>query len=390
MPRIQNDKTTPPDPAITRSLWRSVPKRSLVIFLAAVFFTFAVIGIISDISGMGYQSPIHYIGAVLIAGPFAVGYAYGGIALRGKFWKIAIPLFLLQFGISYLLGNLFPSAGRPAQLNAVETARVQSRLSFDATAIAICVSLGYSGFVFVFVSEGRRHFRLTTEKAILDSEMQAARAVQQLILPHSDQTFAGFHVDSVYTPAQQVGGDFFQILSDGAGGILIVIGDVAGKGLPAAMLVSMLVGIVRATAEETHDPSRILRKLHDRLLGSAGEGFSTALAAHIAHNGLVTIANAGHLSPYLDGKEIDLPGALPLGVSSGGDYQSITFTLQPNSRLTFYTDGVVEARNQAGELFGFDRAQAISISTASAITKQAVDFGQEDDITVATIERLPA
>jgi hypothetical protein len=380
----------PLDSTSTRSLWSNVPRKNLAIFLIAVFFTFAVIGIIGDVSGMGYQSPLHFAGAVLVAGPFAVGYAYAGIALRGRSWRAFIPLFILQFAVMALLGHLFPDTKRPSQLNTAETARLQTRLNFDVISIAVAISLGYTGFVYVFVHESRRHIRLHTEKALLDSEMQAARAVQQLILPESKEIFAGFHVDSVYTPAQQVGGDFFQILSDGAGGILIVIGDVAGKGLPAAMLVSMLVGVVRATAEETHEPSRILRKLHDRLLGSAGEGFSTALAAHIAHNGLVTIANAGHLSPYLDGKEIDLPGALPLGVSAGGDYQSIVFTLQPGSRLTFYTDGVVEARNQAGELFGFDRAQAISVSTAAIITKQAVDFGQGDDITVATIERLPA
>jgi hypothetical protein len=380
----------PADFASTRSLWTNVPRKNLVIFLIAVFFTFAVIGIIGDVSGMGYQSPLHFACAVLVAGPFAVGYAYSGIALRGKSWRVAIPLFILQFAVMALLGHLFPEPKRPSQLNTAETERLQTRLNFDVAAIAVAVSLGYSGFVYVFVQESRRHIRILTEKAVLDSEMQAARAVQHLILPESNETFAGFHVDSVYTPAQQVGGDFFQILSDGAGGILIVIGDVAGKGLSAAMLVSMLVGIIRATAEETHDPARILRKLHGRLLGSAGEGFSTALAAHIANDGLVTVANAGHLSPYLDGKEIDLPGALPLGVSAGGDYQSITFALQPGSRLTFYTDGVVEARNQAGELFGFDRAQAISTNTATAITKAAIDFGQEDDITVATIERLPA
>ncbi|WP_058186071.1 PP2C family protein-serine/threonine phosphatase [Terracidiphilus gabretensis] len=380
----------PADFASTRSLWTNVPRKNLVIFLIAVFFTFAVIGIIGDVSGMGYQSPLHFACAVLVAGPFAVGYAYSGIALRGKSWRVAIPLFILQFAVMALLGYLFPEPRRPSQLNTAETERLQTRLNFDVAAIAVAVSLGYSGFVYVFVQESRRHIRILTEKAVLDSEMQAARAVQHLILPESNETFAGFHVDSVYTPAQQVGGDFFQILSDGAGGILIVIGDVAGKGLSAAMLVSMLVGIIRATAEETHDPARILRKLHGRLLGSAGEGFSTALAAHIANDGLVTVANAGHLSPYLNGEEIDLPGALPLGVSAGGDYQSIAFTLPPGGRLTFYTDGVVEARNQAGELFGFDRAQAISTHTATAITKAAIDFGQEDDITVATIERLPA
>ncbi len=370
--------------------WRNISNRNVLLFLTAVFFTFTAIGIISDVSGLGSQTHLHFAVTAVLSGLFAIAYAYGGIRLRAKFWKIVLPLILVQMAVMTLIANILPNNKPPSHFDTAETERLSSRLNFDATAIAITVSLGYAGFVMVFISEGRRHVRIETEKAILESEMQAARHIQQLILPESTQTFAGFHVDSVYTPAQQVGGDFFQILTDGAGGILIVIGDVAGKGLPAAMLVSMLVGIVRATAEETQDPARILRKLHDRLTGSSGEGFSTALAAHIASNGQVTIANAGHLSPYLDGKEIDLPGALPLGVTGSGDYESTTFTLQPGSRLTFYTDGVVEARNQAGELFGFDRAQAISISTAAAITQTAVDFGQSDDITVATIERLPA
>jgi serine phosphatase RsbU (regulator of sigma subunit) len=154
------------------------------------------------------------------------------------------------------------------------------------------------------------------------------------------------------------------------------------------MLVSMLVGTVRTCAEETTDPARILRKLHDRLIGRTNGGFSTALAAHIAGSGLVTIANAGHLSPYLDGREIDLPGALPLGIAGGGQYQAISLTLEPNSRLTFCTDGVVEAQNQTGGLFGFDRTQAISTRTAAEITEAAVAFGQSDDITVVTIQRI--
>src|ERR1035441_688736 len=120
---------------------------------------------------------------------------------------------------------------------------------------------------------------------------------------------------------------------------------------------------------------------------SDGDG---ALAAHIDRDGTVTIASAGHLSPYLDGREVELPGALPLGiVSGGGQYEATSFELPIGSRLTFYTDGIVEAQNQKGELFGFDRAKAISTEAAAAIVAAAVGFGPSDDITVRTIARLP-
>ena len=117
-------------------------------------------------------------------------------------------------------------------------------------------------------------------------------------------------------------------------------------------------------------------------------GFATAVAAHISRDGMVTIANAGHLSPYLDGKEVELAGALPLGIADGGKFEAKHFELRPGSRLTFYSDGVVEAQGKSGELFGFERARAISTKPAAAIAEAAVAFGQSDDITVVTIERL--
>ena len=211
-----------------------------------------------------------------------------------------------------------------------------------------------------------------------------ARALRKL------EAVAGFHVESIYQPAQEVGGDFFQILPVAKGGLLVVVGDVAGKGLPAAMLVSVLVGAIRAVAEFTSDPAELLANLNDRLVGRAGGGFTTALAAHVASNGSVTAANAGHLSPYLDGIEIELPGALPLGVAAGAHYQTTDFFLKPGERLTFYSDGVVEAQNSQGELFGFERARELSTQPAAAIVEAARRFGQQDDITVVTIERAAA
>jgi len=235
-----------------------------------------------------------------------------------------------------------------------------------------------------------RSTTLSRRQALLEGELAAAQQVQQLLLPEKIEPVPGFAVETVYQPAQQVGGDFFQILPAGEGSLLVVVGDVAGKGLPAAMLVSVLVGAIRATADRTNNPEEILASLNDRLVGRGGGGFSTALAAHIRSNGTVTIANAGHLSPYLDGREVELPGALPLGVMSGAPYETIQFHLAPGSRLTFYSDGVVEAQNQKGELFGFDRAKDISTQPAAAIAETAKQFGQEDDITVVTVTRAAA
>jgi hypothetical protein len=368
--------------------WRTTPRKSVVVFLLAVFFVFATFGFATDVTDMGRQPPLRFAMAVVLSGLFAVSYAVTGVSLRGQFWKAFLPLFALQFVLMGLLANWFPDAPQPHQMGAAEIVRLHERLTFDGLATVAGIFLGYAGFIYVFISEGRRHIRAHTEMALLEGEMAAARQVQQLILPEQGESFPGYEVESVYQPARQVGGDFFQILPADNGGLLIVVGDVAGKGLPAAMLVSMLVGSIRATAEDTNDPVLMLRRLHDRLIGRIGGGFATALAAHITGSGRVAIANAGHLSPYLDGREIELAGALPLGIEGGGRYDAKRFELPVGSRLTFYSDGVVEAQNQKGELFGFDRAKAISTQSAASIVEAAVHFGQADDITVVTIERL--
>ncbi|MGO9339392.1 MAG: SpoIIE family protein phosphatase [Terracidiphilus sp.] len=232
-----------------------------------------------------------------------------------------------------------------------------------------------------------RSARTSRQQAVLEGEIAAAQQVQQVIVPEQIESVPGFTIESVYCPAQQVGGDFFQILPDSRGGLLLVLGDVAGKGLPAAMLVSVLVGAIRTAASYSQSPSDVLCQLNERLLGRTHGGFSTALAAHITADGWVIIANAGHLSPYLDGKEIELPGALPLGIVGNAAYETTQFHLPHGSRLTFYSDGVVEAQNQKGELFGFDRAQGISTQPAAAIVEAAIQFGQSDDITVVAIAR---
>jgi sigma-B regulation protein RsbU (phosphoserine phosphatase) len=233
-----------------------------------------------------------------------------------------------------------------------------------------------------------RSMQVSRQQATQESELVAAAGVQQLILPQQVETVPGFQVEAAYLPAQQVGGDFFQVVPGSDGGVLVVIGDVAGKGLPAAMLVSVLVGAIRTAARYTTDPADLLAELNNLLVGRTHGGFSTAVVAYLAADGQCQVANAGHLSPYLDGHEVMLGGALPLGIVAGTAYDDTAINLQPGSRLTFYSDGVVEAMNGKRELFGFERAQALATEPATAIAEAARSFGQEDDITVITIERL--
>lgn len=234
--------------------------------------------------------------------------------------------------------------------------------------------------------------RMSQERArqIVALDLEQARELQQRVLVPEVLHSHSFSVDSEYRPAQTVGGDFFQTLSKPDGSLLVVVGDVSGKGMSAAMLVAVLVGAIRTRADESFDPSAMLTMLNQRLIGRSGGHLATCLAAELRPDGRMHIANAGHLPPYLNGQELDLDGSLPLGAANVIDPSSRIVTLQPGDRLTFLTDGVVEATNSVNELFGFERARSISDHPAAAIAQQAQAFGQNDDITVLRIEFIGA
>ena len=228
-----------------------------------------------------------------------------------------------------------------------------------------------------------RFLRIHRDQERASSELAAARSVQELLIPVEKPITPGFEVDSVYTPANEVGGDFFHVQMLGNGAMLVVIGDVAGKGLKAAMNVSMLMGALRRTTETS--PARILESLNGVLVGT--DGFTTCQAVWFGANGEVVLASAGHLPPYLNSQEVSVPGGLPLGVLQGVEYDEVQLYLHPGDRLLLLSDGVVEAR-KSGELFGFDRVRNLCNQTAFYLAEAAKEFGQEDDITVLTVRRL--
>ena len=224
-------------------------------------------------------------------------------------------------------------------------------------------------------------------KNLLEQEYRSAQELQRVLIPASMPTLRGYVVNGAYRPALEVGGDFFQVIPLKNDTALLVIGDVSGKGLHAAMTVALIVGAVRSTVEITEEPSAILTALNRRLYGRLHNGFATCLVLRLGSGGACVLANAGHLPPYLNTAELESPPALPLGLVPAAEYDEVRFQLTAIDRLTLFTDGLLEARNAAGELFGFSRIAELLATTGDPenIADAARQFGQDDDITVLTV-----
>ena len=223
-------------------------------------------------------------------------------------------------------------------------------------------------------------------------DVSQAQEVQQVILPHALTTMPGLVIESEYRPAREVGGDFFQIIPDKIdGSLLIVAGDVTGKGLKAGMLVALLAGAIRSTAETKAAPAKVLAVLNRLLLGR-GDSQATCLALRISKNGEATLANAGHLPPYLNGEPLAMDGALPLGMIEDQEFSVMHFQLNPGDKLVLMSDGIAEATDERGQLFGFERVHQLlrTATSAAQIAAAAQNYGQEDDITVLTLTFAPA
>lgn len=226
------------------------------------------------------------------------------------------------------------------------------------------------------------------ERAALATEMRAAQEIQRVLVPARIEIAPGLHADAVFLPAEQVGGDFYRcrVLEDGSQWLLL--GDVSGKGTAAGMTGAMLLGACEG--HEAERPAEVLAHLNRVLCASGVGGMATCLCARISSDGMLTLANAGHLAPYRNGVEIELEGGLPLGIAPTVTYNETRLKLEPADTLTFLSDGVVEARNSAGDLFGFERTRRIATQAAQQIAEAAQRFGQEDDITVLSLSLAPA
>jgi len=308
-----------------------------------------------------------------------VPFILGSLGFLGWKWRrgnreagLLLPSFLLASAFE-VLGITLPSF-RSFHVG---------RLAFDYDDLSMFFFLVSIGPVLLF-----RHRRITLEHERATAELEAARDIQQRLVPKSIPALTGCHIEAAYLPAQEVGGDFYQILSRPGGDIVIAVGDVSGKGLKAAMTGVLAIGALRTLVFEGLEPAAILMRLNAELVRAGHDGFVTCFCAVLDSGGKLRYANAGHLAPFRNGKEIDITGSLPLGIVANAEYEESTLTLDVDDRLTLLSDGVVEAQSAAGELFGFERTGEISVQTAQSIADQAQRFGQTDDITVLTLKRL--
>ncbi len=249
-----------------------------------------------------------------------------------------------------------------------------------STMLSVCI---------VVLMVSRRFLHAQRREVQWRLQVAQARELQRVILPSTLPQVPGLVIESEYRPSLEVGGDFFQIIPDRSeNSVLIVVGDVTGKGLRAGMLVALIVGAVDTAARQNSDPGSLLNVINNRLC-ERGYATATCLILKITADGLVSVANAGQLPPYLNGNEVETEGALPIGTLPDIEYTTMQFELNDGDILTLITDGIVEAQDEKGQLFGFPRVSQMLLSGANALdlANAAQRFGQEDDILVLRVKR---
>ncbi len=321
--------------------------------------------------------------SVVLAWYLVRGWRAGNIYAKLLFFPFAVGA---AFNVLNNLGAVLSDLNVPLGRNITPRHFVLLHEPFEVNLDEVARVISLLGLLAVLVY---RFARTSREQQRLSAALAAAHDIQNRLVPVDVPALGGLHTEIAYNAAEEVGGDFCQILPRPDGSIFIAIGDVSGKGLQAAMLGAVAVGALRSMSVENISPSVALERLNRVLLRTGNAGFTTCLCLILTPTGEVTIANAGHLSPYLNGSEIQLSGGLPLGIISGIEYEQASFLLPGSARLTLLSDGVTEARSGTGELFGFERTAQVSRSTAAEIAAKAHQFGQKDDITVITLDWEP-
>jgi hypothetical protein len=315
---------------------------------------------------------------------------------------VALPLVLFAWwrrgnreAALLALPSMLPAAtGIPAAVGSAAIYMSWKRLEFLADDIQIgpvpVKPYDIGAFLFLLAIGLVMFFRFTRvsrEQMRAAAELDAAREIQRQLVPARLPLLEGWKIEAAYLPAFEVGGDFYQVLGTKDGPAWIVVGDVSGKGLKAAMTGALAIGALRTLVSEGLCPAELLGRLNAELVRAQASGFVTCFCAAVALDCTLRYANAGHLAPYRNGAEIEIPGSLPLGLTPDATYEEYALEIEPGDRLTLLSDGVVEAQSAGGELFGFDRVRSISTESAEAISEAARQFGQTDDITVLSLVR---
>src|SRR5829696_633396 len=253
---------------------------------------------------------------------------------------------------------------------------------------------------------GQRLEQEMLERERVEQELQVARSIQQASLPKEVPSLEGWQIAPFYRPARQVGGDFYDFHPLSEGRLGLVVGDATGKGVPAALVMSTTLGMLRAVSQalDSSSPGELLEQVNEALVPSIPTNmFVTCFYAILDPKiGSLTYANAGHDLPYLhrngEAEELRARG-MPLGLMPGMSYEERGVSLGEGGCVLFYSDGLVEAHNLQREMFGFARLRGLVAEDAEE--GSLVDFlmeelysfvgegwEQQDDITLLTLKRF--
>jgi serine phosphatase RsbU (regulator of sigma subunit)/predicted ester cyclase len=248
------------------------------------------------------------------------------------------------------------------------------------------------------------------ERERIEQELRVARSIQEASLPKEVPTLKGWQVSPFYRPAREVGGDFFDVFDLEDGRVGVVVGDATGKGMPAALVAAATSNMLRAVAQAlgSSSPGEVLARVNETLLARIPPNmFVTCFYAILEpKSASLMYANAGHDLPYLrrrgdDAEELRARG-MPLGLMPRMSYEEKETVLGPGEGVLFYTDGLVEAHNPQGEMFGTPRLRGLlsersegGRSLSSTLMEELYSFTgegweQEDDITLLTLRRSAA
>ena len=239
----------------------------------------------------------------------------------------------------------------------------------------------------------------------IEQELHVARRIQQASLPEAVPALEGWEIYPSYLPAREVGGDFFDFLELEDGRLGLVVGDATGKGVPAALVMSTTCGMIRAVTQASdYSPGEVLQRVNEALATRIPANMFVTCFYGVLDpgTGSFSYANAGHDLPYVRrggyAEELMARG-MPLGLMPGMSYEEKEIILGEGDRALFYSDGLVEAHNPEGAMFGFPRLQSLVAEHAQG--EPLVDFlmeelysftgkrwEQEDDITLVTLHRV--
>jgi serine phosphatase RsbU (regulator of sigma subunit)/predicted ester cyclase len=252
---------------------------------------------------------------------------------------------------------------------------------------------------------GQRLEQERIERELIEQELGLARSIQQASLPKEVPRLEGWQISPYYQPAREVGGDFYDFFDLEDGRVVVVVGDATGKGMPAALIAEATSNMLRAVAQAlgSSSPGGVLSRVNETLLARIPDNmFVTCFYAILdPKSGSLSYANAGHDLPYLwqsgEAQELRARG-MPLGLMPGMDYEEKEITLQADEAALFYSDGLVEAHDPKGEMFGFPRLRELVAehgekrSLGDFLLEKLYTFTgegweQEDDITLLTLRR---